>query len=292
MLFWVQGALLAGKKLIIKSLKPISMKTMIKTKPSFGKVMALPVALLVCAHAHAGSIVTQASAPTVGAYDIAQLVTPNSDTLNINGPGQTYTGNNDGSTFVANDRNISQGQLFTTGLSAVGFNLTDIWVQNVFYTDAMNNGTWAGLNVGNSITLRIVDPSQANSAGFVMASQVCTVTAGSGFSGGTGTAPYYSGSGLWLHMTLDTPLALAANTQYGFDLTSYGPYFELAGMDANQYSGGSAYTTGTKEALNTGTVYGGDRTFVANLQVIPEPSTLALLGLGGMAVLLRRKSKA
>jgi hypothetical protein len=92
-------------------------------------------------------------------------------------------------------------------------------------------------------------------------------------------------------MSLGTPVALAANTQYGFDLTSYGPYFELAGMDANQYDGGSAYSTAAKGDLNTGTVYAGDRTFVVGLTAVPEPSTLALAGLGGLALLFRRRVK-
>ena len=259
-------------------------------------MLALPAFLaLACASAQAGPIIMQTGAPTLGAYDIAQLNAPTSDTLNINGPGKTYTGDNDGSTYVANDRNVSQGQLFTTGAGADSFTLTGIWVQHVLYTDGLNNGTWASLNPGDSITLRIVDPSQAGVAGFVLESQTCTVAAGSGFSGGDWqNPPYYGGTGNWLYMSLDTPVALAANTQYGFDLTSYGPYFELAGMDANQYSGGSAYSTAAKGDLNTGTVYAGDRTFVANLTAVPEPSTLALgglSGLGGLALLFRRRAK-
>jgi len=263
---------------------------MIKTKPSIGTLLALPAFLaLACASAQAGSIITQTAAPTEGTYDIAQLVAPTSDTQNIGGTGQTYTGNNDGDTYVSGGR-PTQGQLFTTGSGAGAFTLNGIWVENVNYTDSLNNGTWASLNPGDSITLRIVDPSQLNTAGFVLDSQTCTVATGNGISGGNNNSPYWSGSGDWLYMSLDTPVTLAANTQYGFDLTSSGPWFELAGMNANQYDGGSAYSANAGD-LNTGTVYAGDRTFVVGLTAVPEPSTLALAGLGGLAFLFRRRVK-
>jgi len=259
-------------------------------------MLALPAFLaLACVSTQAQSIISQTAAPTLGAYDIAQLVAPTSDLLNINGPGKTGTDQNDGSTYVANDRNLSQGQLFTTGSGADSFTLTGIWVQHVGYTANLDmwNGTWSGLNDGTAITLRIVDPSQQGNAGFVLESQVSTVATGSGIGGNGGnSAPYWGGTGKWLYMALGTPVALAANTQYGFDLTSYNPYFELAGMDVNQYYGGSAYTTGSKEALNTGTVYAGDRTFVVAMSPVPEPSTLALAGLGGLALLFRRRRQA
>ena len=257
-----------------------------KTKtPKF--LAGLGCLALACASTQAGSIVSQTAAPTLGAYDIAQLVAPTGDTLNINGTGNTDSSWNDGATYVAGDR-TSQGQLFRTGLGVSAFTLTGIWVQHVNYTEALWNGTWSGLNDGASITLRVVDPLQAGGAGFVLGSQVCTVAAGSGIGGGDN---YWGGTGKWLYMALDNPLTLAANTQYGFDLSSYGPYFELAGMNENQYDGGSAYTTAGKEDLNTGTLHGGDRTFAVNLTAVPEPSTLALAGLGSLALLFRRRAK-
>jgi len=213
-------------------------------------------------HAKAGTITSQSDAPIVGAGDIAQLNGPISDAENIDGPGNTYTGDNDASTYVADDR-MTQGQLFTTGLNPGGYTLTGIWVQHVLYTEYINNGTWSGLEDGTAITVRIVDPAQAGTGGFVLSSEVATVAAGSGIPGGGGT---WEGTGFWLYIALDTPVVLSAGTQYGFDLTSYGPYFELAGLDTDQYDGGSAYTTAAKEDLNTGTVHEGDRVFVVELE--------------------------
>lgn len=268
------------------------MKTKIQTQPTFGIRLAVPALLaLACATAQAGSLTSQVGAPTLGAYDIAQLVSPTADTFNIGGTGQTSTGANDGSTYVAGDR-TTQGQLFTTGAALSSYTLSGIWVQHVGYTDvSMDNGTWSGLTDGKSITLRIVDPSQANTAGFTLASQVCTVDTGSGIPGGQWPAPFWGGTGKWLYMPLDTTVTLAANTQYGFDLSSTDPWFELAGMEADQIGGGSAYTTAGKFDLNTGTVHGGDRTFVVALQAVPEPSSFALAGLGALALMFRRKQR-
>jgi hypothetical protein len=271
------------------------MKTKFKTQPTLGTVLAVPALLaLACATTPAGPLTSHDSAPALGAYDIAQLVSSSSDLLNINGPGKIDTAGNDASTYVANDR-TTQGQLFTTGGALGNYLLSGIWVQHVLYTDELANGTWSGLNDGASITLRILDPSQADSAGFVLTSQVSTVAAGNGIPGGQGGAPYWGGTGKWLYLPLDAELMLAANTQYGFDLTSTGPWFELAGMDAEQYAGGSAYTTAAKFDLNPGTVHTGDRTFVVALTAVPEPASSALLlcGAGCLAAFRRsRRSRA
>jgi hypothetical protein len=249
------------------------MKTKLRTQPTLGTMLAVPALLaLACATTQAGLLTSHDTAPTLGAYDIAQLVAPNSDTLNIGGTGITGSAQNDGSTYVAGDR-TTQGQLFTTGAALDSYLLTGIWVQHVNYTEYLDNGTWSGLNDGTSITLRIVDPSQQNTAGFTLASQVSTVAPGSGIGGGGN----WGGTGKWLYLPLDVELMLAANTQYGFDLTSTGPWFELAGMEAEQIGGGSAYTTAAQFDLNLGTVHAGDRTFVVALTAVPEPASSALL---------------
>ncbi len=221
-----------------------------------------PTAALVLAAAttHAATITSQINAPSIGANDIAQLVSPASDTDNIGGTGITYSADNDGLTYVASDR-TTQGQLFTTVAANDGFLLNSIWVRHVGYSSYLDNGTWANLGDGSQVALRVVDPSQAGAAGFVVHAETATVASGSGFSGGGN----WNGTGRWIKIALANPIVLEPDTQYGFDLTSYSPWFELAGMEADQYAGGAAYTTAGDEDLNTGTVHGGDRTFVIDL---------------------------
>ncbi len=227
-------------------------------------------------------ITSTTNAPGAGADDIAQFVAPGMDWDNIDGVVSTnaYSGDNDPSTYVANDR-LTQGQIFTTGSTSAGYELSSVWVKNVLYTNDLptGNGTFAGLNPGDDVTIRIVDPSQTNTANFVVYSEALTVVSNSiSVSGGLGT-------GYWMEYRLSVPVALDANKQYGFDLTSYGPYFELAGMGTNDwYGGGDAYTTATKEALNLGTVHpAADRTFLINLTptgptVVPDIQSIVISG--------------
>jgi hypothetical protein len=228
---------------------------------------------LMCLGANGATITALSDDPPMTNASISQLKTPESDAENIdgtvNGVAVTYSGTNDASTYVSYDRS-TQGQLFTTGFYPKGYVMTDFWVKHVLYTTFINNGSYASLSPGNQITIRIVDPAKANTSGFVLLSEVATVTAEStpiSVAGGAGT-------GLWLHVVLDNPVNLAPNTQYGFDLTSPtgGPYFELAGVYTDEYDGGAAYTCAAKGDLNTGTVHIGDRTFVIPFDV---PQTFA-----------------
>lgn len=214
-------------------------------------------------NASAATLTSGDTVMAVGVDDIGQLHSPNSDTLNIGGTGVTYTGTNDASTYVANDR-TTQGQTFTTGADPDGYTLNGIYVKHVLYTDNMNNGTWSGLTDGTAVTVRVC--SVSGTALTQLSSETATVATGSGIPGGTGSSPYWSGTGKWLYIALATPVALVANTQYSFDLTSNGPWFELAGLEAGPYAGGVAYTTATKSALDMGTVHiNGDRTFALDM---------------------------
>ena len=84
-----------------------------------------------------------------------------------------------------------------------------------------------------------------------------------------------NGDGMWLHFTLATPLVLATNTTYGFDLTSVGNnnvFFEWLGNATNIFSSGAAYkgsTAGTPD--NTLNTLVGDRVFLVQLTPLAHP---------------------
>ena len=229
-----------------------------------------------------GLYITDTNAPTQGVDDIAQFEAPGMDWDNIDGVVATnaFSGDNDGSTYVANDRS-TQGQLFSTASTAAGYELSSVWVRHVLYTNELpaGNGTFAGVNPGDSVTIRIVDPSQENTGDFVIYSESLTVVSNSI------NAAASLGTGYWMQYKLGVPVQLDANKQYGFDLTSYGPYFELAGMGTNDwYAGGDAYTTDAKEAASLGTIHvAGDRTFMIELSptgpsIVPNIRSIVVSG--------------
>lgn len=200
------------------------------------------------------AITSTAATPYVGPEDISHLGNPASDTLNINGTGAADTGANDASTYVANDR-TTQGQTFTVSGADT---INGIWVKHVGYTTTLTNGTWSGLTDGTSISVRIL--SVSGTALTQIASETATVSSGSGIGGGgqNWAGSGMDGTGKWLHLTFDTPVALPAAGIYAFDLTSTGPWFEMAGLETGTYEGGAAYTTQNKSDLTTASTFNGE----------------------------------
>jgi hypothetical protein len=135
----------------------------------------------------------------------------------------------------------------------------------------------------NNLTIRVVDPSAQRTPAFILADETYIVT---GTETGVELMPEdwsenRLGTGTWVHFKLGTPVILAANEQYGFDVTvtlgNRGFCFETAGVVKDSYAGGSAYSTGTKSgtnSLNLDEVYSGDHTFVVELAQI-SPIELA-----------------
>jgi alpha-D-xyloside xylohydrolase len=236
---------------------------------------AVVIASAVRASAVTLSLSSVAPEPTPG--DVYNFVGASMDMDNVHASGDAPATNgpaNDRYTYIANDQ-ADQGQTFTTGASAGGYQLTEIWIRHAGYTantidpdTPQSNGTWWQMGAGGGLTLRITSPAKADTSGFVLASETYTPTGTEGWPESATSS--LNGDEHWLHFTLSTPVALAANTTYGFDLTSIinnNTFFEWLGNSTNVFSGGAAYRGGTAgvpdNALNR---LVGDRVFLVRLK--------------------------
>ncbi|MFT5881756.1 MAG: hypothetical protein ACI9FG_000243 [Crocinitomicaceae bacterium] len=95
----------------------------------------------------------------------------------------------------------------------------------------------------------------------------------------------------YVTFTFTSPVALVANTIYAFDLgRPASGYATFRNSDDNSYTGGTSYSSGSNAAGGGAiSTHGTDRVFHLDIVAIPEPTTNALLGLGGLALILRRR---
>lgn len=235
-----------------------------------------------------GAIVTfSPTQPAVGSDDVAALVGSLTDRDNV-GTASTDGGANDAATYVAFDR-PAQGQTFMTPSDFPLYRLTAVTVRHVGYSGsnpggASGSNTWYSTPAGNAFTIRVTDPSQAGTTGFVLSAETYTITGAEAnllAPGGVTNTP--DGTGTWITFTLDAPVLLVPAALYGFDVAS-GPsaFFETHGIKdtasgGNPYAPGSAYTSGASgvgsNALNAAP---GDRVFIVHLvPAIPDNGDLS-----------------
>ena len=222
----------------------------------------------------AATISLSASAPTVDGSDIAQLSDSGLNPFSI--PGHTDVGDGGGDLSDVWGGRGAHGQTITTLANPDGYSLDSFSIKS---------------HTSGGDELRAGDQQYTFRIGTISGTTFTSLASGSATPSGSYTY------GDWFTMTFDSPVTLSANTEYAIDIIHDNtPSFwgwRTAGEIDSSYTGGSAYVSG----FNGGTVPDDsnvafptiDRVFHVNLAAIPEPSSTALLGLGGLALMLRRK---
>ena len=188
------------------------------------------------------------------------------DIAMLNTTGAFDTGGNEGHIWA--NRPV-MGQTFTT-LGDAGYTLTSATLQNRNNTINNNVATW---------TLRVGTVS-GNTF-----SPIATETSNNSIS----YAPLD-----YLTFTFASPVALSANTVYGFDWTTTGSGFVTENNVDSNYAGGTNFRSGGNHIPDDANLLfpGDDRVFHLDMtSEVPEPSTLvlAVMGLIGLAGLRRRR---
>ena len=226
----------------------------------------------------AATISLSSTAPTVDGSDIAQL--SDSGLVPFSVTGYTSVGDGTGDAGDVWGGRGAMGQTITTLSNPDGYSLDSFSIKS--HTGGFSTNPAWGLPGDIQYTFRI---------GTISGTTFTSLASGSAIPSDSYTA------GDWFTMTFDSPVTLSADTEYAIDIIhdntpNFGGW-RTAGEIDSSYTGGSAYVSG----FNGGTVPDDsnvafptiDRVFHVNLAAVPEPSSTALLGLGGLALMLRRK---
>ncbi len=199
-------------------------------------------------------------------------ITISSTTPSLDGADQgNLTWSTTGEDLYWSDR-ANPGQSFTTDSNSSGYTLNSFSFQ-------LNSTRTASSTL--SYNIRVVSLSGTDST---------TIT---NLTGETWNGVHNSGD--WITYTFDTPVSLAANTQYGVDIQHVSGGGWQDGItslrrNGNTFAGGAKYTRGDGDPIaisnsSNDLIFHVDMTAV----LIPEPSVALLSGLGVMLLLRRRK---
>jgi len=225
----------------------------------FAALAVAVVFMLGAASANAALMTSSATPPTIDGDDIANYGTPTgSDKW---WPGSATAFGNPGKTV---------GQTFTTGSAALILNAITFQVTS-------------GTQPTKEYTIRVGTVSGSTFT------EIASETATQDFA--TDANDYWT----W---TLASPVALSASTVYGVDVGLNSSTSEWGTGIPYVYYTGDVYADGTRfRSGSAGDGVGdssmgqmsGDRVF--HLDLVPEPTTLALLGLGGLGTLIARRRR-
>jgi hypothetical protein len=220
------------------------------------------------------TITYSAIQPPGAAGSIAQWSGGAFDAANIGGSGVNADGGanngmaNDASTRVAGGQPI-QGQTFTTGSNANGYDVTGITVRMAGYT----NNTASGSNTTSWNLGASNGPIHATIARIkgTTHSAMSVQNFMAGGTGNPGSGNTANGTGTYLTFNLPFPVHLEPNTTYGFDLiigNGSSNHFEWLGTSGDPYAGGTAYTRTWEGPI---TPLAGDRVFQVNMTASTAP---------------------
>jgi hypothetical protein len=218
---------------------------------TFAQIVSSAVlALLITRGANAANVSFSATAPKPGPLDIANLSGARTEYDNVN------YGDHD-AIYLADDRPI-QGQTFTTGTNATGYQLQSITLREV------NCETFC-LVPDLKYTIRITKPSADKLE--VMATEMgeAATSAPGNFRSISGGGEPGMGSGSFITFALEKPVRLEPGTTYGFDVsggTTTRHYWQMDGTASNTYSSGTAYSILPNNKLK---LRNGDHVFVLQL---------------------------
>lgn len=213
-------------------------------------VRSIATIVLAASSAQASTVAVSTGAPTVDGADIGML---------------TSTDNDFQTSILWSDRG-ARGQTLTTGSDTGGYTINSFTLQAAAGTD--NDGTYA-------IRLGTISGTAFTSIASDSMTTIVDVAVND-----------------YVTFTFTAPVSLNANTLYGFDVSrsSGSGWQSFRNTDNNSYTGGVAYSSGDS-GLGGATIstHANDRVFHLDIVAVPEPSATALIGLDGLALILRRR---